>query len=388
MLATVEISSRDGGLLRVGGAGSREPDKNPGVTSLVMASEQYNWLVRRIEKAEKEWRKEREEAKKAAEEEREGTNGDATNGDHATDEATNGDRVAGRQPPEDMPPERAERMRRMRETREEEKDFEVPDSLGVVLEIDVDAQFHDDDHNTYNTIADIPGTGEGLVMAGAHLDSWHTGTGATDNGAGCVVVMEAMRILKALDVQPKRTIRAALWSGEEQGLLGSRHHVEQNFAKLPLKEGQEDVPRWMREYEGEIETMPAHDTFSAYFNLDNGSGKIRGVYTQENLGVAPIFAKWLEPFHDLGADTITHRNTGGTDHLSFDAVGLPGFQFIQDGLDYNSRTHHTHADTLDHAVREDLMQASVIMASFLYHAAMRDEPLPRKPMPVFESDDD
>lgn len=202
-------------------------------------------------------------------------------------------------------------------------------------------------------------------MLGGHLDSWHAGTGAADNAAGCAVAMEAVRILKAIGAKPRRTIRIALWGGEEQGLLGSHGYVKHHFgdrATMTLK--------------------PEHAKFSAYFNLDNGSGKIRGIYLQGNDAVRPIFEAYLEPFHDLGATTVTIRNTGGTDHLAFDAVGLPGFQFIQDPIDYGTRTHHTNMDVYDHALKSDLMQAAVIMASFVYHVAMRDEKLPRKPLPA------
>jgi Zn-dependent M28 family amino/carboxypeptidase len=192
--------------------------------------------------------------------------------------------------------------------------------LPVKLEINIQNRFHDDDSLGYNVVAEIPGTDKKLkdevVMLGGHLDSWHAGTGTTDNAAGCAVAMEAVRILKAIGVQPRRTIRIALWSGEEQGLLGWRGYVKKHFgdpATMQLK--------------------PEHDKFAAYFNLDNGTGKIRGVYLQGNDAVRPIFAAWLEPFHDLGAATLTIRNTGGTDHLAFDAVGLPGFQFIQDEID-------------------------------------------------------
>lgn len=240
--------------------------------------------------------------------------------------------------------------------------------IPVKLAINIKNQFYEADSLGYNTVAEIPGTDkklkDELVMLGGHLDSWHAGTGATDNAAGCAVAMEAVRILKALGVQPRRTIRIALWSGEEQGLLGSRGYVEKHF--------------------GDRRTMqlkPEHEKFSVYFNLDNGTGKIRGIYLQENDAVRPIFTAWLEPFHDLGASTITIRNTGGTDHLAFDAIGLPGFQFIQDEIEYDTRTHHSNMDVYDHLQTGDLMQASVIMASFVYHAAMRDEKLPRKELP-------
>ena len=201
-------------------------------------------------------------------------------------------------------------------------------------------------------------------MLGAHLDSWTGGTGATDNAAGSAVAMEAIRILKVTGLTPRRTVRIALWTGEEQGLLGSKAYVKEHFA--------------------DIETMslkPEHAKLAGYFNLDNGSGKIRGVYLQGNDMVRPIFEQWLTPFHDLGATALSIRNTGGTDHLSFDAAGLPGFQFIQDPVEYETRTHHTNMDVYDRLQRQDLMQASAILASMVYHAAARDEMLPRKPLP-------
>jgi hypothetical protein len=255
----------------------------------------------------------------------------------------------------------------------------------VELEIDVATRFHDDDLEGYNTLAELPGTdGSGeVVMAGAHLDSWHAATGANDDAAGCAVVMEAARILQALGVRPRRTIRVALWSGEEQGLLGSRGYVERHFATRPDPEDAEAraLPRHLRPPTWPLQLLPEHAKLSAYFNLDHGSGRIRGIYTQGNVAVGPIFERWLEPFADLGADTVTHRDTGSTDHVSFDDVGLPGFQFIQDWLDYRTRTHHSNLDHFDHAVADDLEQAAVVLASFLYHAAMRAEPLPRDPLP-------
>ena len=236
----------------------------------------------------------------------------------------------------------------------------------VKVEVDVQAKFHGDDLNAYNVVAEIPGhkKKDELVMLGAHLDSWHGGTGATDNGAGSAVVLEAFRILKKLGLPMERTVRLALWSGEEQGLYGSRGYVKQHFADTVT-----------------METRPEHARLAAYFNLDNGTGKIRGIYLQDNDMVRPIFEGWLAPFKDLGASTISIRDTGGTDHLSFDAVGLPGFQFIQDPLDYNTRTHHSDMDVYEHALPADLMQAAAIMASFVYNAANRAEMLPRKPLP-------
>jgi Zn-dependent M28 family amino/carboxypeptidase len=198
-------------------------------------------------------------------------------------------------------------------------------------------------------------------MLGAHFDTWHSGTGATDDGAGCAVALEALRILKAIGARPRRTIRVAMWDAEEQGLNGSRMYVTNHFYDRVKKE-----------------KKPAYDRLAAYFNFDNGSGKIRGVYAQANLAVMPIFEAWLKPFHDLGATTVTARTTGGTDHLSFDNAGLPGFQFIQDDLEYETLTHHSNMDVYDHTSRGDLMQAGTLMAAFVYNAAMRDEKLPRK----------
>ncbi|HKV07409.1 MAG TPA: M20/M25/M40 family metallo-hydrolase [Thermoanaerobaculia bacterium] len=255
----------------------------------------------------------------------------------------------------------------------------------VEVEVDVATRFHEDDTRAFNTVAEIPGTDKKseIVMAGAHLDSWHASTGATDNAAGVAVVMEAVRILKALGVKPRRTIRVALWTGEEQGLLGSVAYVKEHFATRPetTDPEQKKLPERYRDDTWPLKLKPEHAKLAAYFNLDNGTGKVRGIYTEENAGVKPIFEAWLAPFADLGATTVTLRKTGGTDHIPFDQVGLPGFQFIQDDIEYGSRTHHTNLDDYDHLRREDLMQASVVMASFLYHAAMRPEPLPRKPLP-------
>ena len=314
-MAVVDISSRDGGTLRLGSAGSREPGASVGLPTIAMATEQYNWILRLLE---------------------------------------------------------------------EEQDVE--------LEIDIEAQFYDDNLMVYNTIAEIPGTDKAdeVVLLGAHLDSWHPGTGSNDNGTGTAVVMEAVRILTALGVRPRRTIRVGLWAGEEQGLLGARAHVEKHYASRPDSKipDQQEFPAHLRTLGWPITPKPDHAKLSGYFNLDNGSGKIRGIYTQGNAAVAQVFEEWLEPFRDMGADTVTNRNTGGTDHVAFDAVGLPGFQFIQDDLDYYTRTHHSNWDVFDHAQREDLVQASVVMASFAYHAAMRDELLPRKPMPQKPPEDE
>jgi hypothetical protein len=246
--------------------------------------------------------------------------------------------------------------------------------LPVKLTIDFQATFTEGDPMEYNVVAEIPGTDpelkEQLVMLGAHYDSWHSGTGATDNGAGSAVMMEAMRLLKQFVDKtgkgPRRTIRIALWSGEEQGLMGSRAYASQHFATGGRNEPLSEI-------------KPEHALLSGYFNVDNGTGRLRGVYLQGNEAVAPIFRAWLTPFHDLGAATLTLNNTGGTDHLAFDGVGLPGFQFIQDPVSYDTRTHHSNMDTWDHAVADDLQQAAVIVASFVWHTAQRNEMLPRKP---------
>ncbi len=262
----------------------------------------------------------------------------------------------------------------------------VQKGVKVQLETNIAAKFHDDDTKTYNTIAEIPGTDlkDEIVMLGGHMDSWHAGTGATDNAAGVSVAMEAVRILKALGVQPRRTIRIALWSGEEQGLLGSRAYVSEHFASRPAPPAgaQGDPGAMMRGMNaGPLTLKPEHSKISAYFNLDNGTGKVRGVYLQGNDAVRAIFRAWLAPFRDLGAETLTLQNTGGTDHLAFDGVGIPGFQFIQDEIEYETRTHHSNMDVWDRIQADDMKQAAVIEAAFVYNAAMRDEKLPRKPMP-------
>ena len=257
----------------------------------------------------------------------------------------------------------------------------------VSLELNVANNFYDDDPMQYDTVAEIPGTDKNLkdevVMLGAHLDSWHSGTGATDNGAGTIVMMEAVRILKTIGVKPRRTIRIGLWSGEEEGLLGSQGYVENHFGSRPRMDDPDlkDLPTLLRREAGDITLKPDAAKVAAYFNVDNGTGKIRGVYLQENAAVAPIFEQWMEPFKDLGMTTLTMRNTGGTDHLSFDAVGVPGFQFIQDDADYETRTHHSNMDTYEHLVPADLKQIATVEAIFVYNAAMRDKMIPRKPFP-------
>jgi carboxypeptidase Q len=253
----------------------------------------------------------------------------------------------------------------------------------VELEINVKNVF-DDAMTQWDTTAEIPGTEkkDELVMLGAHLDSWHTGTGATDNGAGSVVMMEAVRILKALGIKPRRTIRIGLWSGEEQGLLGSQWYVSKYFGTRPesTDPDRKGDPTIIRRDAGPITPKPEAAKVSVYFNVDNGTGKIRGLYLQENAAAWPIFEAWMKPFQDLGMDTLTMRNTGGTDHLSFDAVGIPGFQFIQDPIEYDTRTHHSNMDVYDRLQPDDLKQMAVIVASFVYMAAQRDQMFPRKPI--------
>jgi hypothetical protein len=243
----------------------------------------------------------------------------------------------------------------------------------VKMELNLEAEFSDDQPGM-NIVGEIPGTDlkDEIVMIGGHFDSWHGGTGATDDGTGSAVCMEAMRILKTLDLKPRRTIRIGLWGGEEQGLLGSKAYVTNHFGEKDTAQGSTF---------GEIKKKPDYEKFYAYFNNDNGTGKVRGVYMQGNDAVRPIFRAWLAHFADMGASTLTLENTGGSDHLSYDAIGLPGFQFIQDEIEYSTRTHHSNMDVFDRVQEEDLKQASVIMAAFAYGAAMREGKFPRKPLP-------
>lgn len=238
--------------------------------------------------------------------------------------------------------------------------------LPVTLQMDIANKFYDADLTAFNIIGEIPGTDKAdeLVMLGAHFDSWHAGTGATDNAAGTAVMLEAMRILKATGLPLGRTVRLGLWTGEEQGLFGSREYVKAHFGDPAT-----------------MELKPDHAKLAAYFNLDNGTGNIRGVYLQGHEAVAPIFSAWMEPFRSNGMTTLAPRRTGGTDHLSFDAVGLPGFQFIQDAIEYNTRTHHSNMDVYERLQANDLMRNAVIIASFVYNTANREERLPRKPLP-------
>ncbi len=255
--------------------------------------------------------------------------------------------------------------------------------IPVTVELDVKSHFESPDNGQiFNTIAEIPGTDkkDELVLVGGHLDSWHAGTGATDNATGVAVAMEAVRILQALKLKPRRTVRIALWAAEEEGLFGSRAYVKEHFG-YP-EEPKDDTPSYLRQTPLPVVLKPEQAKVSAYFNLDNGTGKIRGIYAQENASVAPLFQQWGEPFRDLGFTSVTMRNTGSTDHISFDAIGIPGFQFIQDSVEYETRTHHSNMDVYDRAQREDLIQASIVLASFIYNTATRDELLPRKPLSV------
>ncbi|MFZ6767987.1 M20/M25/M40 family metallo-hydrolase [Undibacterium sp. Di26W] len=256
----------------------------------------------------------------------------------------------------------------------------------VELEIDIKASFNDEDPEAaVNVLAEIPGSDkkDEIVMLGAHLDSWHGGTGATDNAAGVAMVMEAVRLLKVSGFKPRRTIRIALWSGEEQGLLGSRAYVNKWIASRPEPTDPKELelPSFARKLTSPMSIKPMHAKVSAYFNLDNGGGKIRGIYAENNAAVKPIFDAWLAPFNDVGATTTTLRSTGSTDHVSFDRVGVPGFQFVQDDMDYFSRTHHSSMDLYDKVQKSDLTQASMVLASFVAHAANRNDMLPRKPLP-------
>ncbi len=268
----------------------------------------------------------------------------------------------------------------------------------VKMTVDLSVAWQDADLMGYNTIAEIPGTDlkDEIVMLGGHMDSWHSGTGATDNAAGCAVTMEAVRIIQTLGLKPRRTIRIALWSGEEQGLFGSRAYVAEHFGTLSTSAapstGRANT-RGASNGNGNgngngtaspgptVVKKPEYEKLSGYFNLDNGTGKIRGVYLQGNESIRSLFRQWLEPFRDMGASTLTIANTGGTDHQSFDAIGLPGFQFIQDEIEYDTRTHHSNQDVFDRIQVDDLKQAATIMAAFVYQTAMRDEKLPRKPAP-------
>jgi Zn-dependent M28 family amino/carboxypeptidase len=261
----------------------------------------------------------------------------------------------------EMIPEHANMMARL-----------IENGVKIELEAEIRTKFQDKDFTGYNVIAEIPGTDpelkEQVVMLGGHLDSWHGSTGATDNASGCAVMLEAVRIIQTLDLKPKRTIRIALWSGEEQGIHGSRNYVKNHF--------------------GDAESMtlkPEHANLSAYYNIDNGTGRIRGVYLQGNQAARPMFSAWFEALSDIiETPTITIRNTGGTDHLGFDRIGLPGFQFIQDKIEYSTRTHHTNMDNYDRLEMDDLKQMATVIATIVYHTAQRDELMPREPVATIE----
>ena len=242
----------------------------------------------------------------------------------------------------------------------------VEKNIPVTLEASIENKFYDDDLNSFNVIGEIRGSDKAdeVVMVGAHFDSWHTGTGATDNAVGSAIMMEVMRILKATGLPLRRTVRIALWTGEEQGLFGSAAYVRDHFAVRQT-----------------MELKPEHTKISVYFNVDNGTGQIRGVYTQGNESARPVFEAWMEPFKDFGMTTLSPGGTGGTDHTNFDAVGLPGFQFIQDGIEYDTRTHHSNMDVYERLQPKDVMQNAVIVASFVYNAANREGLFPRKPLP-------
>jgi hypothetical protein len=238
----------------------------------------------------------------------------------------------------------------------------------VELELDVRTRLTNTDLNAANVIAEIPGTDPTLkseiVMLGGHLDSWHAGTGATDNAAGCVAALEAVRILKTLGLQPRRTIRIVLWGGEEQGLLGSYYYTKKHFGD-PVT----------------MKLLPEQSKVSAYYNVDNGTGKVRGIYLQNNDAAGPIFKEWFTAIGDSTALTVAHANTGSTDHFTLDGVGIPAFQFIQDPIEYLNRTHHTNMDVYDHLSIPDLQQAATMMAIFVFNTAQRDQQIPRKPLP-------
>jgi len=243
----------------------------------------------------------------------------------------------------------------------------LENNVPVTFELNIENKFYDQDLNAFNIIGEIPGTDKAseLVMLGAHFDSWHAGTGATDNAAGCAVMLEAMRILKASGLPSRRTIRIGLWTGEEQGLYGSAAYVREHFAVRQT-----------------MQLKPDHEKMSVYFNVDNGTGQIRGVYLQGNTAARPVFESWMQPFKDFGMTTLTNRNTGGTDHTNFDDVGLPGFQFIQDPIEYDTRTHHTSMDTFERIQSKDMMQNAVIVASLAYQAANSPDMFPRKALPA------
>ena len=268
----------------------------------------------------------------------------------------------------------------------------VEKKIPVTVEADIRNTFHPNPR-VFNVVGEIPGTDKAdeIVILGAHIDTWHAATGAADDGVGVAAMMEAVRILKATGVKLRRTVRVGFWEGEEQGLLGSREYVSAHFASRQPAAGAAATPAGGGAPQGRggfggptgpLQTKPDYEKLSVYFNIDNGTGALRGIYTQGNDAVAPIFREWMEPFRSMGMTTVTTRNTGGTDHLAFDGVGLPGFQFIQDEVEYSSLTHHTNMDTYERLQPNDVMRMATISAGFAYLAANREEKLPRKPMPV------
>jgi Peptidase family M28 len=266
-------------------------------------------------------------------------------------------------------------------------------SVPVTVTVSIQTETTGDHEQGYNTVAEIPGTDpllkDQVVMVGGHLDSWIAGTGATDDGAGAIIAMEAMRILTALHVQPRRTIRIALWSGEEQGEFGSIGYVRQHFGTIALSTKPEEmvVPEFLREPVGPLTVKPEHALISGYFNLDNGGGKLLGIFAENNAAIVPVFQQWMQPLKDLGVTTVSMRETGSTDHESFDRVGIPGFQFIQDPRDYETRSLHSNQDVYERLSASDLKQAAVVEAIFVYNTAMREQMLPRKPLPRPELED-
>jgi hypothetical protein len=263
----------------------------------------------------------------------------------------------------------------------------VSHDVAVTVRLNIATKFYGDHETGSNVIGEIPGTDTALkdqtVMLGGHLDSWIAGTGATDDGAGDIIALEAMRILRALNIQPRRTIRVGLWGGEEQGIFGSGGYVSSHFAtrSYSTKPEEQVVPEFIRQETGALTLKPEHAKLDAYFNADNGTGKFLGIFTESNTAVTHIFQQWVAPIEDLGFTTVSSRNTGSTDHVPFDQVGLPGFQFIQDPRDYSTRSHHTNQDTYERLSESDLKQAAVVMAIFVYNTAQRDAMLPRKPLP-------
>lgn len=260
-----------------------------------------------------------------------------------------------------------------------------------VIQLAIAAHENPQDTTAENLFADIPGSDPkaGYVMAGGHFDSWIAADGATDDGVPSVVVIEAARIIKSLGVKPRRTIRFALWSGEEQGLLGSIAYIEKHLATRPVDQtlyGTDRFNNWNIGFP--IAKGADYDQLKAYFNLDNGAGKIRGIYAENNLGAAPMLRKWLSPFQAMGAGSVVMSRTGGTDHEYMQAVGLPAFEFIQDPLDYGTRVHHSSIDTLDHAPPDDVRQAATVLAAMLWQAANSDAVLPRPPLPTEPSKSD